>query len=44
MVAGHGDPAAEHFGDTPGLRDASSRRERLVAIEDFTDGSDSELR
>jgi hypothetical protein len=44
MIASHGDPAAEHFGDTPGLRNTPSRGERLIAIEDFTDGADSELR
>ena len=35
------DPAAEDFGDAPGLGDAAAGCERRLGIEDFTDGADA---
>src|SRR5271170_1591555 len=35
------DPAPQHLGDAPGLRDTSARCERRLGVEYFADGSDA---
>ena len=34
-------PAPQHFGYTPGLRDAATGRKRLFGIEDLADGANT---
>lgn len=34
-------PAPQHFGHTPGLRDAATGRKRLFGIEDLADGANT---
>src|SRR4051812_40211118 len=35
------EPAAQHLGDTPGLRDAAARQERRFGVEYFADLPDA---